>query len=313
MRSNKRSVSFVGLLQVAAILTILFSILTGINIPDYRIELFSHFRLQYFVVSILLLLVFLFLRSYRYAGALILVAIFNATFVLPWYFSATKSTDGVPLKLIHANVLSANSEYQRLTDFIALEQPDIIFLQEVTAEWIIGMQGLLANYPHTYAAPQQGNFGIAAFSRIPFDSIHHVDSPPLNHPTIIATVTIASRPVTLISTHPTIPVNRHLYQARNTQLYSLTNLVEQTNGDVVLIGDFNATVWDPQFRRLEYATGLRDVRRGFGILPSWPTFMPFAMIPIDHALISPNIGVVDVRTGKGIGSDHLPLVVTLSL
>ena len=313
MRSDKRSVSLVGLLQAAAVLTVLFSILTGINIPDYRIEIFSHFRLQYFVVSLLLFAVFLFLRSYRYAGALAVVAIFNATLVLPWYFSDTKSTDGAPLKLIHANVLSTNTEYQRLIDVVAIEQPDVVFLQEVTAEWVAGTQGLLANYPYTYAEPQQGNFGIAAYSRIPFDSIQHFDSPPFSHPTIVATITIASRSVTLISTHPTIPVNSYLYQARNTQIDSIANLVEQAKGDVLLLGDFNATVWDPHFRRLEYVTGLRNVRRGFGILPSWPTFMPFAMIAIDHALVSPNIGVIDVRTGKNIGSDHLPLVVTLSL
>lgn len=313
MRDKKRRVNIVGLLQAAAFLTILFSLLTGFGIPDHRVELFSHFRLQYFVVSLLLLCSFLFLRSYRYAGALAIVAIFNATLVLPWYFSGTDNLEGTHLKLIHSNVHSANTDYQRLTDFIAEEQPDIVFLQEVNAEWVAGTQGLLADYPHTYIEAQQGNFGIAAFSRIPFDSITHVDSPPLSHPTIVATITVASKSVTLISTHPTIPVNRQLYQVRNTQFDSVADLVNLAGGNMVLLGDFNASVWDQRFRGLEDATGLKNVRRGFGILPSWPTFLPFAMIPIDHALVSKDIGVVDVRTGKNIGSDHLPLIVTLSL
>ena len=70
MRGDKRKVSFIGLLQSAAVVTVVFSFLTGFDIRHHEIELFSHFRLQYFVVSVLLLILFTWLRHYGYAGAL---------------------------------------------------------------------------------------------------------------------------------------------------------------------------------------------------------------------------------------------------
>jgi endonuclease/exonuclease/phosphatase (EEP) superfamily protein YafD len=313
MRESPSKISLVGLLQAAAVITVVFSLLTGLDIPHYAIELFSHFRLQYFVASLLLLGVFLYLGNRLYIGALIIIAAFNASLVFPWYYADKDPARDTTIKLIHANVHSSSTEYQRLVDFIALEQPDIFFLQEVNAAWVAGTHALLADYPYSYIEPREGNFGIAAFSRLPFDSIGHVDSPPLNHPTIFATLKTDKTPVTFISSHPTIPVNKELYAARNAQLTSITALVGKTPGKLVLLGDFNASIWDVQFRRLESTTGLKNVRRGFGILPSWPTFMPFAMIPIDHALVSQDISVMDARTGKNIGSDHLPLIVTLSL
>jgi endonuclease/exonuclease/phosphatase (EEP) superfamily protein YafD len=35
------------------------------------------------------------------------------------------------------------------------------------------------------------------------------------------------------------------------------------------------------------------------------------MIPIDHCLVSPQIRVTGMRTGRAIGSDHLPIIVDM--
>jgi endonuclease/exonuclease/phosphatase (EEP) superfamily protein YafD len=313
MRGKRGSVNIIGLLQAAAVLTVVFSLLTGFDIPHPGFELFTHFRLQYFAVSVFLLAVFTFLRHYIYIGSLVVAVVFNAAFVLPWYFAEPAAISGEALKVLHANVRSSNTDYERLIDLVAAEDPDMIFLQEMTPEWVAGTRGLLRDYPYAYAEPRFGNFGIAAFSRIPFDSIQHVNSPPLGYPTILSTITINGKQLSIISSHPTIPLGQYMYDARNEQLQSIAGLVEQLAGEVILLGDLNSSVWDIHLRRLEDSTGLRNVREGFGVLPSWPTFLPFAMIPIDHALVSNGIAITDVRTGQNIGSDHLPLIVTLSL
>jgi endonuclease/exonuclease/phosphatase (EEP) superfamily protein YafD len=189
----------------------------------------------------------------------------------------------------------------------------MVFLQEITDDWVSGLATLQENYPFSYIQAQSGNFGVAVYSKTQFDSVGHVDSPPLGYPTIIATATVGKQKLTLISSHPTIPLGRKLSSVRNRQFDSVVDLVKAADGKVILLGDFNATMWDTHFRRLIQSAGLSNARQGFGILPTWPTYLPFAMIPIDHFLIPEGIGVTELKNGKSIGSDHLPLIVTLSL
>ena len=54
------------------------------------------------------------------------------------------------------------------------------------------------------------------------------------------------------------------------------------------------------------------MQRGHGIKPSWPLFLPIAMIPIDHALKSDDLVATEVRTLRPVGSDHLPLLVGIA-
>lgn len=302
------------LLQIAAVLTIAFSLLTAIDVPSRSVELFCHFRLQYFVVALLLAIVFAMLRNWPWAAALLLLTVFNSTFIVSWYLPVANAVAGTEqLKLFHANVYSGNRNYTQLIKAVDAEDPDIVLIQEVTQEWVAGTQALLKDYPYAYLEPRDGSFGIAVYSRIPFDSVSHIDSPPLDHPTIVARITRGGKPLTIISSHPTVPLGRFRFEARNEQLESLLQLVTDASGPVVLTGDFNVSVWAHRYRWLVASTGLRDARRGFGLLPTWPTMFPVAMIPIDHVLVSDDIEVLNLKTGHRLGSDHLPLVVTLSL
>ena len=130
---------------------------------------------------------------------------------------------------------------------------------------------------------------------------------------MIATLDIDGDTLHLAGTHPTIPLGQRLYSDRNTQLASIADLFEGRDGSLMLVGDLNLSQWDINYRLLEENTGLRNTRIGFGVVPTWPTFMPFAMIPIDHILVSDDLSVVETRSGPRIGSDHLPLIVTIAL
>lgn len=310
---RRGSVTLVGLLQAAALLTVGFTVLTAVDTRQHYVELFSHFRLQYLAVSALLLIVFAIRRRPIYSLLLVIALFINASYVLPWYGNSEAATGDPQLRFVYANVLSSNRDHERLLDLIGGERPDIIFLQEITAHWLEALQTLAADYPFSYAAAREDNFGMGVWSRLPLATTTHVDSPPLGYPTIVATLRIGDANLTLISTHPMNPLGLGNFAARNAQLQSVTDLLAQVSGHVIVLGDLNASVWDRHYRRFEAATGLRNARRGFGVLPTWPTFMPPAMIPIDHVLVSQSLGITDIRTGPGIGSDHLPMMVTITL
>ena len=80
----------------------------------------------------------------------------------------------------------------------------------------------------------------------------------------------------------------------------------------MVVGDLNCTPWSPHFRRLLRDAGLRDVARGRGLEPTWyPTSLPLG-IPIDHVLVSDEIGVANRELGSDLGSDHRPVRVEIS-
>ncbi len=309
---RRRLVSAVGLLQAAAIVTIAFSLFTLLPSGHFLLQLFTHFRLQYFVAALVFAIVFAVLRDARYALALAATAALNGALVLPWYLDRPPAAKGVPLTLLQANVLSSNTERHRLLEFIGDEKPDVIALQEITPAWEATLSALAADYPHSLIEARDDNFGIALLSRRPLTAVSAVDSPPHGYPTIIADVDVDGRGIRIINSHPTIPVSRTMYDARNRQLENLADLSRLAGGPRVLVGDFNITMWESNYRSLEARSGLRSARRGIGVAPTWPTFFPIAMIPIDHVLVSSDVGVTALRTGPRIGSDHLPLVVTLT-
>lgn len=312
---RRGNVTLVGLLKAGAVVTVLSTAAAYAAVDHFALQLFAHFPLQYFAVSLLLALAFALLREHRFALAMLAATVVNGMAVVPWYNGGAQAAPAgdTALKVVLANVLSSNIEYEALLQFVSEEQPDVLFLLEISPAWQAELTRLDGEYAHSLVEPHNGNFGIAMYSKLPVASGAIIISEPRGFPSIVATLDAGRVSLDVVATHPMIPFGADNYAARNAQLRALGDLVQGSGGPRLLAGDLNSTMWDRHYRLLENRTRLRNVRDGRGILPTWPTFMPIAMIPIDHVLVSADIGVQDVRTGPDIGSDHLPLVVTITL
>lgn len=311
----RRWVRLVGLLQAAAFITAILSLATLLDRLHRLIELFSHFRLQYLIASLILAAMFMALRRGGWSLLMIAVVAVNGWAVAPWYLGNGPQSEGATpsVTIMLANVRGHRNEPDRLIELIRSEQPDIVFLLEINDQWLHSMRQLQGIYQHSYAVSRADNFGIAVLARDPFSSVDRHDGPPAGLPSLIVRTAIAGQPLTLVSTHAMPPIGRRGFESRNRQLADIAEVVAALDDPLVLIGDLNTSMWAHHYKALVKATGLYDARDGFGVIPSWPTRLPFAMIPIDHCLVSRDLVVLDIAAGPHIGSDHLPLLVSLAL
>jgi endonuclease/exonuclease/phosphatase (EEP) superfamily protein YafD len=279
-------------------------------------ELTSHFKLQYLLVAFACLLVFVTLHAWWSALLACFTCVLNLVMVLPWYIpqpqaSLTQPYD--PVKILFANVESANKNFSDFISFVVEENPHVLIIQEATESWIDRLRVLQERFPYEKALPRPWGVGIALYSRIPVERFDVIALGSERVPGLLARLTGGGGALSVVTVHPRPPHRRHDFRERNIQLREAAAVVQSLPAPKILVGDLNTSLWSPYYARLIRQTGLYNARKGFGLRPTWPAFMPWRvlMIPIDHCLVSPDIGVLNMRTGRNIGSDHLPIVVDI--
>ncbi|MGD1716333.1 endonuclease/exonuclease/phosphatase family protein [Dapis sp. BLCC M172] len=324
---NRLKEIFSYLLTTGIIITTLFC-LGGYWEKGIIFELISHFKVQYFVISLILLFCLSIIGKKRFLLISTFCTIINLTPILPWYIYQNGISQETPnLRILIYNLYGGkNYQYSQITKMVRAENPDIAIFLEPTNTWIQNLQTLSDLLPYSINSISQSTHGIIAiYTKFPLNYYSIKFFAP-NRPTIISEFNINQKVINLIATHPTIPIKRNTFKKRNQILEELAKYIQKLKDPVILAGDVNTTMWSPYYQKLERETGLRNSRLGFGILPTWPAkkignsivfyiLSRFFQIPIDHCLISSEIKVVNVETkanlSSELGSDHIPLITDL--
>ena len=280
--------------------------LLGLVSRPWWLELFGHARISYLLFGICLLP----LVRERSAAVLWLgCLVINAACVLPLYFGKV-AAGPAKAKLLLCNALSQNPTPERVLALLEQEQADVVVLLEVRQALLDTLAPVRQKYPGQVLLPREDNFGMALLSRQELSGVQVLESG--SPPTIVANTLVAGRQVHVVAAHPVPPIGGEYARLRDETVIRLGEYLQYCPRPFVLLGDLNNTPWSPSLAPIRNQAV--TARAGFGVLTTWPSvFPPFLRIAIDQCFVSPEVGVVECRVGPQVGSDHLPLVVSISL
>jgi endonuclease/exonuclease/phosphatase (EEP) superfamily protein YafD len=228
---------------------------------------------------------------------------------------------GTPFRVTTFNTLVGTVDRAALEAFLRTEMPDVVALQETFGEFRMQMAILTDLYPHQSGLADTSDIEI--LSRHPITSAEYIPTTPDEsgdtNRILRAVLDIEGRAVIVYVVHANSPrFSRSSWAGRNEVLSALA---ERTRKDplgtpIVVAGDLNTAPWSPHFevlldaglvatdnRLIPLATRIVDreiLPTGFGA-------------PVDHILVSRNVGWTPSRLGPDLGSDHRPVTADLVL
>ena len=231
--------------------------------------------------------------------------------------SPAEATARGDVRIATFNVLFNNKDYAGVRRWAAESDADVIVLQEAAYGWPAQIAGW-GEWPVRLAG--RGS-SVAILSRLPL-STRDPKAQAILRPEVRRAV--VQRPdgagdLVVLGIHPETPRSLAQWQNRNRALNAIAGMVRaETPGiPLVVAGDWNTPTWSPYFAGFLERTGLYD--GGEGLLPP-PTRISrregvpaFVGSPVDRIVLSRDLVATRRIVGPQLGSDHLPVVVDLSL
>lgn len=279
------------------------------------LDLTSHFRVQYFIVFLILSLYYHFLRKKILTVISIVFIVINLCVIIPLFIPPPDltQTSKNSYRVMLINVNTQLGLPQKVLNSIKKSDPDFIIIEEINSWWIKQLFSLKKKYPYRMVKERNDNFGIALFSKYSFVKSKIVYIGVADVPSVYGKFHLNGNPLTIIGTHPVPPTGRENSCYRNDQLTKLPEFIKQFQGPLLLLGDLNISPWSHYFYELLKDSKLLDSSKGRGMQPTWPTYFWPLLIPIDHCLHNNGITIQGKETGPDINSDHYPLIIDFSI
>ncbi|WP_417671953.1 endonuclease/exonuclease/phosphatase family protein [Roseibium sp.] len=243
--------------------------------------------------------------------------------------------DTTNIRLVSINLENLYLGDETLSAYLDALQADVIVLQETSLGWqkqrLHHREGTtdltaLNSYPAFIAEGRLGDLVI--FSRFPLKRTDAItiegfeNGNPYDHTDreiLSLTLDVDGRPLNLIAVHPNSPRSRNRWLDRQSYLEAVASEYQRlgTQEPAVILGDWNLSPWSGHFLKILTDNGLTTAFPG-GFPQTTRFFFDYRLhwllgAIVDHVAVSKDIRIDHVELGPPLPTDHLPLVVDLSL
>jgi len=311
------------------------------SISDFFfIDILGQLGFQIIIFGIILFFILLFQKKFWASVICVFVCIlFSADILLSCNHCKDSTINGLQnnnkIRLMTFNISYNNpiSNFRNMKEMILYENPDVIQFQEISRKMLGEIKSLKSIFPYSSNLDKSLNlFDSVILSKHPLKNIKIV-----NKFIIKADVILEGAELTIIGTHLPAPLNSLLFNLYSDlhlkftnithaqtipiatldvaikQMQNLKTLADNSNKNLIIMGDLNMTTTSKRFTNFLKDTNLYTYASYKHPTSTWPTFLPgFLGIQIDHVLFSKNFKIIKKKTTNHFGSDHRPLIVDLS-
>lgn len=308
----------VNVLLLAATTTVCLLSLLGLAGNRYLWAfLLDQPRVHYAAFLSLALAAVLLSRRWRLALVIGAFLALNLYLVFPSVRPTANADVDASFSIVHANLGLQKQPPEALVAYIREMRPDLISLQELTADCAAQLGAVLPDYVVVDSEPRKDSRGIAVLVRKTMSSGLRVESSDVlrfaeavtDRPHIELQLSWDDQPLRWLSFHckrPSTAANLAIQSAEYSALAAWFQ--QQPDTPAIAVGDFNATPWSQRVRALLRDADLGQHQTGFSPRPTWPSGpVALAGIPIDLCVHNKALTIAEHHVGPNVGSDHYPI------
>ncbi|MFY0598886.1 MAG: endonuclease/exonuclease/phosphatase family protein [Cyclobacteriaceae bacterium] len=317
----------VTILTIFSVLLIVFTLIPLLRRDHWVIRAFDFPFVQLTILTLGILLAWIFVPVFEtfhlvLIGLLILVILFRVWIVFPYFkFAPNKIPDAQGgldsdcLKILSANVLMYNENYDGFLEIVLKKDPDILLVVEADQVWLEGIEDVLKErYPFSVLNPIGNTYGMLLFSKLELKNSEVrflVEEGVPSFKTIFELKNGTEIQFFGLHPKPPSPSENTTSTPRDAELILVGREARARDMPVIVAGDMNDVAWSHTSRLFIRISGLLDPRMGRGFFNTYHAKFPFLRWPLDHIFISHHFKILKMELLDNFDSDHFPIYVEL--